>query len=158
MAQTLLTYFRAIDSGDYATAWSQFTAQQRQNISLGQFAAGLRTSYDFNISLQSLTPQGPGVATVYATFTSLQSPQFGPRGESCDHWSIDYTMNSESGSWLIQLADAHNGQQPASVLMGRGSTREGSERATRSFYRSVSSWAGLESGRRRDTEAGANRL
>ena len=112
MAQTLLTYFRAIDSGDYLTAWNQFSAEQRQNISLDQFAAGLRTSYDFNISLQSLTPQGPGVATVYATFTSLQSAQFGPHGESCDHWSIDYTMHSESGSWLIQQANPHNGQQP----------------------------------------------
>jgi hypothetical protein len=111
IGQTLLTYFRAIDAGDYATAWSQLTAGQRAQTTLDQFARGLRTSYDFNISLHSLTPQGAGAATVYASFTSLQSPQWGPHGESCDLWSLDYTMHFESGSWLIERAGPHNGQQ-----------------------------------------------
>jgi hypothetical protein len=111
MGQTLLTYFRAIDAGDYATAWNQLTAAQRAQVSRDQFAGGLRTTYDFNISLHSLTQQSPGMATVSATFSSLQSPQFGPHGESCDLWSLDYTMHLESGSWLIERADPHNGQQ-----------------------------------------------
>jgi serine protease Do len=111
IGQTLLTYFRAIDAGDYATAWNQFSAEQRAQVTQDQFARGLRTSYDFNISLHSLTPQGPSMATVYLTFSSLQSPQFGPHGESCDLWSLDYTMQYQSGSWLIERAESHNGQQ-----------------------------------------------
>jgi hypothetical protein len=111
IGQTLLTYFRAIDAGDYATAWNQFTAEQRAQVTQDQFARGLRTTYDFNTSLHSLTAQGPSTATVYLTFSSLQSPQMGPHGESCDVWSLDYTMHYESGSWLIERADPHNGQQ-----------------------------------------------
>ena len=60
MGQTLLTYFRAIDSADYTTAWSQLTAERRQSTTVDQFAAGLRTTYDFNVVLHSLTPQSPG--------------------------------------------------------------------------------------------------
>jgi S1-C subfamily serine protease len=111
IGQTLLTYFRAIDAADYATAWNQLTAAQRAQVSPDQLASGLRTTYDFNISLHSLTPQSPGTATVYATFSSLQSPQLGPHGESCDLWTLDYTMRNESGSWLIERADPHSGQQ-----------------------------------------------
>jgi hypothetical protein len=47
--------------------------------------------------LNSVTTQSPGVDIAWVSFTSLQSASQGPNGDTCDIWSLDYTMDQVKG-------------------------------------------------------------
>jgi hypothetical protein len=105
---TLTTFFDAVDTGDYETAYAQFTPAGQAVIgSEQQYALGLASSYFFGITLQSITEQSPGVDLATVDFTSVQDPASGPNGNSCDDWNLGYTMVDTGGTWLIYEA---NGQ------------------------------------------------
>jgi hypothetical protein len=62
------------------------------------------TSYVFNVDLQSVTETSAGSVLADVSFTSLQSPSKGPNGDSCDDWTLAYTLVQLNGSWVIQQA------------------------------------------------------
>jgi len=47
----------------------------------------------------------------HVTFTSVQAPDKGPNGDSCDNWDLDYSMIPSAGTWLIDQVRGHNGGQ-----------------------------------------------
>jgi serine protease Do len=103
---TLTTFFDAIDNGDYVTAYAQFTpAGQTLLGSEGNYAFGLASSYFFNITVESINQQTPGVDVATVDFTSVQNPSTGPSGDSCDDWNLGYTMVDTNGVWLIYEAN-----------------------------------------------------
>lgn len=104
----LTTYFNAIDTGDYATAYAQLAPQEQAQMTESAFASDEATSYDYGFSLGEAIANGDGSETVDVSFTSLQSAAEGPGGDTCDNWTLAYTIIQSGGSWLIASA---NGQQ-----------------------------------------------
>jgi hypothetical protein len=108
---TLTTYFGAINKADWHTAWLQFTPDEQQVATEAQLAQGDQTSYDFDMSLISLRSGGdPYTGIARVTFTSVQSSAYGPNGDRCDHWQLDYTMRYLNASWLIGSVNGPPGQ------------------------------------------------
>jgi serine protease Do len=105
----LTTYFNAIDSGDYATAYAQLAPTEQAKQPEAEFAAEEATTYTYNVTLESIAVAGTADDTVDVSFTSLQAPSLGPNGDDCDHWTLAYSMVEASGVWLIQAADGQNG-------------------------------------------------
>lgn len=106
---TLTTYFDAIDSGDYATAYAQLAPSEQSTISEAQFAAGDATSYDYDVVIDSASTAPGGQQLVDVSFTSLQSSSEGPNGDQCDDWTLQYTMSQSEGSWLIEATTGQAG-------------------------------------------------
>lgn len=101
IAETLTTYFIGINEGNYELAWSQLSpASQRRN-PLSEFAAATSTSYDFNFEVRDVAQTTSDRAQVWLTFTSIQGPGYGPDGETCTDWSLDYEMLTVDGRWRI---------------------------------------------------------
>ena len=105
----LTTYFDAIDAGDYATAYAQLAPAEQATISEAQFAADDATSYDYNVVVGAAVATANGAELVDVSFTGLQSPDVSPSGDQCDNWTLEYTMVSLGGAWLIQDANGQNG-------------------------------------------------
>jgi serine protease Do len=106
------TFFDAIDTDDYATAYAQLGPTLHAQQSEASFAAALATTYNYNVYLESLTEPSPGTAVANLSFTSLQSPPQGPQGNSCDNWSLTYTLQEIDGSWVIQSSTGQDGATP----------------------------------------------
>lgn len=109
---TLSAYFNAINTRNYRLAWSKLSPSFQASHPFPQFAASESTS-----TVQDLTVHGirrgplPGTYVAFVTFRSHQSPREAPghSGDSCDVWTLDYTMINRSGRWLINGAIAHPG-------------------------------------------------
>jgi hypothetical protein len=108
----LTTYFDAIDTGDYATAYAQLAPSLQAHQTSANFSSALATTYNYNVQVQSLTEPSSGTAVVNLSFTSLQSPSESPDGDSCDNWSLTYTLSEIGGSWLIQSSTGQGGAVP----------------------------------------------
>jgi serine protease Do len=115
---TLDTYFQAINDGDYATAYAQLDANAKaQSGTLQQFADGVSTSYDFYISngrvfyyaIGKVTRSSADTDQVPLWFTSIQNPAKGPNGDTCDHWTLIYTMRNVAGVWLVDSVTGQHG-------------------------------------------------
>ena len=72
-------------------------------------AEGDATSNDFNIAISDIMPLDATTLKVFVTFTSTQSAGYGPNGETCDNWTLDYSFRLLNGSWLIDDSNPHNG-------------------------------------------------
>ena len=106
---TFTTYFDAIDTGDYATAYAQLGPSEQATQNEATFAANDATSYDYNITVEAATPTSGGNYLVDVSFTSLQASAEGPNGDQCDNWTLEYTMVDTAGSWLINAANGQGG-------------------------------------------------
>ncbi|MGH9130519.1 MAG: hypothetical protein ACRDWV_02350, partial [Acidimicrobiales bacterium] len=95
----------------------QYTSQAQAAESESTFAAEVSSSYDEYATLNAVTPVFPGVDVSWISFTSLQSANQGPNGDTCDDWSLDYTMDDVGGVWLIASAAGHAGG-PANTSCG----------------------------------------
>ena len=104
---SLVTYFTAIDSEQYQTAWDQLTPTEQaitQGDSEPRFASALATTQDSDVVITGMSLGADGTESVGLTFTSHQSPAESPDGAStCDNWSMVYSMAQVDGSaqWLI---------------------------------------------------------
>jgi hypothetical protein len=108
----LSTYFTAINDGDYQSAYDQLTpAEQAAVGSEAHFALGDATTYIFDESMGGVVQLSPGIDQTPVAFVSAQAPADGPGGggDTCDVWTMNYTMVETGGSWLIQSATAQNG-------------------------------------------------
>ncbi len=110
IAAAFTTYFNGINSGDYATAFAVLSPRLQASLGEQHFAAGDSTSYDFGFDVLAAEQVDGDTVQVAVTFTSLQSAAKGPQGETCDVWTLLYTMVRGSGSaWFIDATDAYNG-------------------------------------------------
>jgi hypothetical protein len=104
---SLVTYFTAIDSEQYQTAWDQLTPAEQaitQGDSEPRFASDLATTQDSDVVITSMTLQDDGTESVGLTFTSHQAAADSPDGTStCDNWSMVYSMAQVgvANQWLI---------------------------------------------------------
>ena len=108
VAGALKNYFDAINAADYRMAWLGLSPRIR-GASPDSLAKGDATSYDALIVIHSVTSAPTGAVLAYVSFTSVQAPEKGPDGDSCDNWDLDYTMIPSSGTWLIDQVKGHNG-------------------------------------------------
>jgi hypothetical protein len=105
----LETYFRDINGGNYAGAYAVLGPAEQAAESLEAFAAATSTSFDTDFQLGDVVA-GPGGTVVSLTFTSLQAVAQGPSGDTCDIWTLDYTMAQDgTGAWGIVAAVGRNG-------------------------------------------------
>jgi serine protease Do len=105
----LATYFEAIDGGDYQTAYEQLAPSQQALMSEAAFASSESSSYDFDVVVSAVSQVAAGTDVASVDFTSLQDPSEGPNGDSCDDWTLNYTMVAQGGSWLIDQAVGQQG-------------------------------------------------
>jgi S1-C subfamily serine protease len=104
------TYFNGINTGNYAAAYAVLSPRLQAQTTQQAFADGDATSYDSEIQVLDAGQIDARTVRVGLTFTSLQAPDKGPNGESCDIWTIDYTMiEASDGSWLIDAAKPYDG-------------------------------------------------
>lgn len=106
-ATTLASYFEGINTGDYQWAFDQLSPRRQGDMSVDEFAAGLVTSYDFGFVVNSFEETAAG-ARVWLEFVSIQAPEFGPDGEACTSWSLDYELVwDDIGYLLIDRVTGH---------------------------------------------------
>jgi serine protease Do len=106
---TLTRYFSAIDAGDYATAYAQLAPDEQKTISESKFAADDATTYDYNITLETVVASGSGRVLADVSFTSLQSAAKGPNRDSCDNWTLEYTLIKIGADWRVESATGQGG-------------------------------------------------
>ncbi len=110
IAIALQTYFDGINTGDYAAAYAVFSPRLQANSTEAQFAAGDSSSYDFGQTVFYVKQTAPGAVLVGITFTSIQASAQGPDGDTCDTWSLVYTMvQVADGTWHIDQTHPYNG-------------------------------------------------
>lgn len=110
IVDALNRYFGGIDSGDYPVAYSVLAPNRQAAGSEAEFAKGLLTSYDSNILITAAQLVDPNTVTADLTFNSLQTAAYGPDGDTCDNWTLEFTMRQQDdGTWRIDGAQPHNG-------------------------------------------------
>jgi hypothetical protein len=110
VSQTLGTYFDGINSGNYATAYAVLSPRMQAQFSYDSFAKNTATSYDSDFTVLSAQQPDPDTVVIGIGFSSLQAPGYGPDGETCDNWTLDYTVvRGADGNWLIDATAPHNG-------------------------------------------------
>ncbi len=102
-------YFGGINRGDYRLAWDQLGPEVQNSTTLDAFAANVSTTYDFDLSVEAYTVVDDDTHRLWIRFTSLQDPTYGPDGESCTRWSVDYTVQRIEATWRIVAATGHDG-------------------------------------------------
>lgn len=104
------TYFGGIDTGNYAAAYAVLSPRLQAQSTEQSFADADSTSYDSDLQVLDAAQIDATTVRVALTFTSLQAPNKGPNGNSCDIWTLDYTMiQAGDGSWLIDAARPYQG-------------------------------------------------
>jgi hypothetical protein len=108
---TLSTYFDAINARNYRLAWSQLSPAARSGSPYSSFAAGESSTTIAGWQLHRITPGArPGTYVAYLTFRSHQNPSQAPNHiDSCDDWTLNYTMTPASARWLINQVKPHPG-------------------------------------------------
>jgi serine protease Do len=104
------TYFGGINTGNYAAAYAVLTPRLQAGASEQQFAAGDATSYDTGQTILDAHALNPTTVVIDLAFTSLQTSDKGPNGDTCDNWTLTYTMiQASDGSWQIDAAKPYKG-------------------------------------------------
>jgi serine protease Do len=110
IAQAFTTYFSGINTGHYLAAWRVLSPRLRGSSSVESFADGDETSFDSNITVLEAAQIDAGTVHVALSFVSLQRPDKGPDGDTCDVWTLSYTMvQAPAGNWWIDDAKAYDG-------------------------------------------------
>src|SRR5262249_16006694 len=101
------TYFTSINHGYYDAAYAQLSPGQQARLSYQQLAEGTSTSFDYDVTVYSVSFKDATDAVAYVTFTSIQASSNGPNGDVCDDWAISYWMvwipdgTTAIGHWYI---------------------------------------------------------
>ena len=106
---TLETYYNAINSGDYYGVIEQFSPAYRGGFDADTMARTLATSFDFSVVIRDVAGSTTS-ADAWVTFVSVQAPRFGPDGEGCTAWSLDYSFVESGGQLLIDGVAPHAGE------------------------------------------------
>lgn len=107
-----MTYFNGINTGNYAAAYAVLSPRLQARWTEQQFANGDATSYDFDLHVLDAESIDSHAVRVGLGFTSMQEPAKGPDGDSCDNWTLEYTMiQAGDGSWQIDRTNADGGRE-----------------------------------------------
>jgi hypothetical protein len=107
IADALTRYFSGINSGNYAEAYDVLSARVRARVPLASFADGDSTSFDSDITVLAASRRNATTVRVALSFTSLQRADKSPghSGDTCDHWTLWYTMVEQGdGKWYIDAS------------------------------------------------------
>jgi hypothetical protein len=114
IAEALTSYFDGINSGNYAQAYAVFSPRLQERVPLAAFADGDSTSFDTDITVLGASRLDETTATVGLAFTSLQRADKGPgnSGDTCDRWTLEYTMvRQPGGEWAIDGTGPYGGSE-----------------------------------------------
>lgn len=112
VAATFAAYFAGINTGDYASAYDQLSPRLASPGGFDPFAEGVSTSYDFAFDVRA-ADLNDDTAHVWLEFVSLQDPAYGPDGEPCTQWSLDYQLvRGADNRFLIDHVTGHHGAPP----------------------------------------------
>lgn len=104
------TYFGGINTGNYAAAYAVLSPRLQAGNSGEAFADGDATSFDTGQTVLDARALDATTVQIALAFTSLQTAAKGPNGDTCDNWTIDYTViQAADGSWLIDAAAPYHG-------------------------------------------------
>jgi serine protease Do len=104
------TYFNGINTGNYAAAFAVLSPRLQAQTTEQAFADGDATSYISDIAVLDAHQVAAKTIQIALSFTSLQTSARGPNGDTCDTWTINYTLlQAADGSWLIDAADPYHG-------------------------------------------------
>jgi S1-C subfamily serine protease len=106
--RTLSAYYNGINSADYERVIDQLSASFGAGFSADRMARDLATSFDFSVVIHEVSGSTTQ-AQAWVTFVSVQAPRFGPDGESCTEWSLDYTFTGSGDRLLIDGVQARSG-------------------------------------------------
>ncbi|MEU5853490.1 RDD family protein [Saccharopolyspora shandongensis] len=98
----LIAYFGGINSGNLDLSWATLTPAEHAR--LGDKAAWeqqLQYSKDTGMTMYRLRQDPDGYRQASVLFTSNQPAQFGPDGDTCDHWDLTYTLVPRGNIYLI---------------------------------------------------------
>lgn len=100
------TYFEAINTADYDTVWNLLGPRLRGPSPDG-LAGGLATTFDTDVQVHAVTSKPKGRVLAHVTFTSFQAPDYGPDGDMCDNWDLDYLLDPVGDSWQIYAVSGY---------------------------------------------------
>ncbi len=106
--ETLSNYYNAINDSEYDLVMQQFAPSFAANFTAEELARTLATSIDYDVVVHSVTTSANG-ARAWVTFVSIQAHRFGPEGESCTQWSLDYGFVRSGDRLLIDNVRTHIG-------------------------------------------------
>ncbi len=102
VASSINEYMSGINIGDSATAYDRLAPSLQSTIDFDRFTTETSTSFNYAVRLWEVTDIADGNLEVIVSFTSLQDAQYGPDGETCTYWGLNYTMEwSPDLGWLI---------------------------------------------------------
>ena len=105
LAQTFKLYADAINTGDYDLAFDLLTPSVREDVgSVENLADELASSFWISIDVSDVTVEDPVTDQVEVYFRTVQDAEFGPQGQTCSDWHVDYRMVLDSGFWQIDRA------------------------------------------------------
>jgi len=103
-------YFNGINAGDYAAAYSVLAPSRQSPADYEGFANGVSTTYDSAITILGSRLVDANTVSVDLAFNSLQTSQNGPDGDTCDNWTLVFSMVQQSdGTWRMDGAKPYNG-------------------------------------------------
>lgn len=102
IADFLGTYFDAINSRDYQSYASLFTAQDQPALTAEQFAGDYRSTTDSDETLTGLSDAADGDIAAAVSFTSHQTAAESVTGtQTCTNWSVSFYLVRSGDSYLI---------------------------------------------------------
>lgn len=107
LLDTLQNYFDGINLGRFTLAYEQFSPERQSQTSPRDFRNGVLTSYVFDVRIRSVEDVDAAHDRVLVTFWSVQQPEYGPDGQDCTRWTLDYSMVTIGGRWFIEGAEEH---------------------------------------------------
>lgn len=104
----LNTYFEGINTGNYAAAYAVLSPRRQAATSYQSFADGDMTSDDSQIQVLEADRVDATTVDIALSFVSHQRADKGPNGDTCDVWTLDYTMIlTNDGSWHIDATNPY---------------------------------------------------
>jgi hypothetical protein len=115
VAKMFDTYFAGVNNHDAQSAVSVFDPGGLINPhdpdQVNRFAEGTSTSTDDRVVIDSIRPSAPGHLAVSVRFRSRQDPAYGPDGETCTLWKLQYDLVKHGSVYLIR-STPHNAHKP----------------------------------------------
>ena len=114
VAAAFNTYFDGINTDNSAAAWAVLSPGLQAETPLINFKTATSSTYDSDLKVLNSHSLASDRIVVTLSFNSLQDPKKGPNGESCDNWTLDYTLvQAADGAWQIDAAVPHSGSTAA---------------------------------------------
>lgn len=105
IAQSLAEHGQAINIGNYDSAYSIFTGRVLKKVgSLENWAEGVGASYWLGLRVDDVQGTGEQLET-RVTLATAQDAEHSPRGttgQECSLWTLDYTMEWDGTTWLME--------------------------------------------------------